>query len=83
MFHLLTRTVKDRAWEGGSELPLLERQREYQLREEMSSGAARLEKMRWGRGKRGFIAMEKAFELEYELSKSSTKKPLWSTERLC
>ena len=54
VFHLLTRTVKDRAWEGGSELPLLERQREYQLREEMSSGVARLEKMRWGRGKLAF-----------------------------
>ena len=48
----------------------------------MSSGKVGLEKTRKGRGKRGFIEMDKAFELEYELSKSPTKKPLWSTERL-
>ena len=51
VFHLLTRTVKDRAGGGSSELRPLERQREYQLRGEMSSGKVRLEKTRWGRGK--------------------------------
>jgi len=68
VFHLLTRTVKDRAGGESSELRPLERQREYQLRGEMSSSTAMLEKMRKGQGKREIPEMVKAFELEYEKS---------------
>ena len=66
MFHLLTRTVKDRAGGESNELRPLERQREYQLRGEMSSGKVRLEKTREGHDKCEFLEMVKAFRLEHK-----------------